>query len=110
MAESQGVINRARNGAGEIKSLADNIKLASDQLNSALKQNGNYQYFKIGTDKGLSVDADLNQTVDTIVNMLAPQLNNVAGAIESFCVRQEELNRQEEYRRKQEEEAAKGNP
>lgn len=102
MALSRAGIASARAGAGEIQNLATSLKTAGEELKSTLTSNGNYQYFKMGTDKGTSVDTDINTAVDTVIDMLSPQLSSVASAIESFCVRQEELNRLEELKRKEE--------
>ena len=102
MALSRAGIASARSGAGEIQNLANSLKTAGEELKSTLTSNGNYQYFRMGTDKGTSVDTDINTAVDTVIDMLSPQISNVASAIESFCVRQEELNRLEELRKKEE--------
>ena len=106
MALSRAGIASARNGAGEIQNLANSLKTAGEELKSTLTSNGNYQYFRMGTDKGTSVDTDINTAVDTVIDMLSPQISSVASAIESFCVRQEELNRLEELRKKEEAENA----
>ena len=95
MALSQGAINSARSGAGELNNLAGNLKTACGALKEVIRNNGNYQYFKLGTDKGTSVDTNINVAVDTIVDKLAPEISNLASAINSFCTKQEVLNRQE---------------
>ena len=107
MALSAGAIGAARAGASQISASASSLKLATEGLNSILKGNGNYQYFKVGTDKGTAVDTDLNKSADTIIDSLVPEIGKVSSAISAFCARQEELNRQEEARRQKEMEAAK---
>ena len=101
MALSQGAINSARSGAGELNNLAGNLKTACGALKEVIRNNGNYQYFKLGTDKGTSVDTNINVAVDTIVDKLSPAISNLSSAINSFCTKQEELNRQEALRKQQ---------
>ena len=93
MALSREGISRVRSHAANISNSTTQLQTTSDELKTSLQSNGNYQFFKIGTDKGTSVDSDLNLTLDTIVNELVPQLNGISGTIEAFCARQEEENR-----------------
>ena len=93
MALSAEGISRGRNGASEVDSLSKDLNNSSENLKGILNSNGNYQYFKMGTDKGASVDNDLNTTLDTVVNDLVPQIQSLLAAIEAFFVRQEEENR-----------------
>lgn len=107
MALTYGAIAAARSGAGAIASSSKSLDTASEDMKNTLRSNGNYQYFRRGTDKGFAVDTDLNTLVSATINTLLPALNRIPSAIEAFCARQEELNRQEEARRQKEMEAAK---
>lgn len=113
MALSRSGIAAVRSSSGEVNKLSQSLKTAGEELKSVLQTNGNYQFFKAGTDKGASVDADLNTAVDAIVDKLVSQISALSGTIEAFCVRQEQENaRIEAERRKklleQEELAKKG--
>ena len=93
MALSSDGIAKSRSEAGEVNTLSKDLKTSGENLKSILHNNGNYQFFKMGTDKGASVDSDLNQTLDTVINELVPQINSLLATIEAFLARQAEENR-----------------
>lgn len=93
MALSSDGITKSRNETNEINTLSKDLKTSGENLKDILHNNGNYQFFKMGTDKGASVDSDLNQTLDTVINELVPQINNLLATIEAFLARQAEENR-----------------
>ena len=93
MALSNDGITKSKNEASEVNTLSKDLKTSGENLKDILHNNGNYQFFKMGTDKGASVDSDLNQTLDTVVNELVPQINNLLATIEAFLARQAEENR-----------------
>ena len=92
------VINTARSSASSITSLAKQLEDKCNELKTSLTTNGNYQYFKLGTDKGTSVDDKLGKTINATIELLVPQINNVSKTIRNFCDVQEQLNRIEAER------------
>ena len=93
MALSNEGISSVRKDADEVGSHRKKLNQSSENLSNILKNNGNYQYFKAGTDKGNSVDSALNQTLTTITERLVPTINALENAIYAFLARQEEENR-----------------
>ncbi|MBR4671910.1 MAG: hypothetical protein IKO78_01750 [Bacilli bacterium] len=106
MALSRQGIAAVRSGAGKISNLATKVQGSGEELSTILRGNGNYQYFKIGTDKGSHVDSKLNLTLDTLLDRLVPQLSSIHTTLEGFCARQEEENRILEMRARQQREQA----
>ena len=104
MAMTDGAIAKARAAAGTIGQKAGNLQSAGESLNDTMSRDIRYQYFKAGTDRGASVDADVKKTVDAIVDMLSPKLSQAQSLIMSCCDAAEIENR---IRRQQEAEAAK---
>lgn len=92
-------ISRIRSQASAIPALINNLKSSSEEVKGTLSSNGNYQFFKMGTDKGATVDTSINDTVNTMIDRLVPALNTVLGEIESYCATQAELNRLERMRK-----------
>ena len=99
-------IAKIRGHNGQISSLITNLKTTSEELKEILQKDGNYQLFKLGTDKGYSLDEDLVLDVNTVIDQFVPALNDTSSAISSFCDKQEELNRAEELRKQREEKAS----
>ena len=89
---NDGIVN-VRTTADEVSTHTKNMDQASTDLMNLLNNNGNYQYFKAGTDKGASVDSALKETLSTITEQLTPQINALVSAIQAFLVRQAEENK-----------------
>lgn len=92
-------IARIRSQASAIPSLINKLTSSGEEVKGILRSNGNYQYFRMGTDKGATVDTSINDTVNQMVDKLVPTLNSVLGAIESYCATQAELNRLERMKK-----------
>lgn len=101
MALSYPAIQQVRRNAYELVKEAAAIKTAVEQFDSILKNDGNYFFFVTGTDKGTSVDRKLKNSLSLLVEDLVPTIKEIQPAMESYCIEQEELNR-EEARKKME--------
>ena len=103
MALSREGIAKVRTSASTISQLVTtDLQSASEELKTKMQTDGNYQLFKVGTDKGYSVDEDLALTLNTIIENLIPSLSEADGLINEFCQVQENLNSMEEERRQRE--------
>ena len=93
MALSRNGIAQIRTKTSEMKVLVSSLKGSLESVRNVLTENGNYQYFKTGTDKGTDVDDNLNSAINILLDSLVPEFANVSSAMESYCAQQEELNK-----------------
>ena len=106
-------IAKVRSCCSSITDKISNVQSSCEGLTNILQHNGDYYYFKIGTDRGDATDSKLNKTIQVISSDLCGTFTNEVNEIRRYCDQQEELNRikrlKELQKRHQEEADAIGN-
>lgn len=93
MALTREGISQVRGESERIKQEAAEMKRQVNELRDLINSNPEYQLFKMGTERGNSVDRDLTQTINTTLDMLLPQIDSISQNLDSFCAKQEAQNR-----------------
>ena len=88
MGVSDAELARARTIANGFNDLAAKLAEATEEIKQILEGDGNYQYFKAGTDKGESVDKSINLAISTSDEKLVSNISGLSSAVETFCAEQ----------------------